>query len=304
MNPITFVLIERLKETVWTTIAKPFSLEIWILIGISVLIYGLILSSIINFEQHLIGSRRRWSLSKTFWYLFTTITFQGADLNNLKRLPSRLSVGLWLLSLLVLGYSYSGTLISFLTPPVYDTAPTTFGELASAVQNEKWSCGSSENSKFVIFKGVNSGVTKILMDHIDSNNNWINPEEIIKRIRSDRFAFIDASNIVNKKIIPELKGRILKSTDSLMTFSEAYYLRKDFPYKDDLNKMYVRRMFESGVTENIEKKTFRKRDNDDNEITPLDTTQLSGCFFLLVVGYSIAFICLVGERLIAVGARK
>ncbi|XP_023229593.1 glutamate receptor ionotropic, delta-2-like, partial [Centruroides sculpturatus] len=305
MTPVNFIVTEKQIVINWMTIVKPFSFQVWIAIGLSILIFGFIFSLIFEYERQLTQSNRILVLSQVIWYMFGTIIFQGVDMNFPRTLPSRLSVGFWLLSALVLASSYSGTLISFLTAPIYEKAPTTFGELTSAIESGKYSCGAHQEAKRVTFDGFKSGDAKIIKDHIDTNNNWVYSEEnAVERVENERYAYIEGSKLLNKVFKNKLKGRVLESKDSLITFSEAYYIRKGFPFKHALNKIVIR-TFESGILDKIEnEKASYYRNEEDIEIKPLTITQFIGSYILLIVGFIIAFICLMGEKTIATKKKR
>ncbi|XP_067122543.1 uncharacterized protein [Centruroides vittatus] len=172
-NLIKFIVAERKMKSDWKSITRPFFLELWIALGISIVLLGIILPQIINCGQNIKKSRNFWSLQKAFMFLLASCCMKGTNLNNTMGYSSRLSIGLCLLLISVLGFGYSGTLISFLTTPSYEPAPRTINELATAVKNGEYSCGTIRNRIAFNLPGNKSTDIEILRNYMEKNPDML-----------------------------------------------------------------------------------------------------------------------------------
>ncbi|XP_067131597.1 ionotropic receptor 21a-like [Centruroides vittatus] len=130
----------------WKSIIAPFSITIWILIIVTVIIFGLVLHKVIERDLTAQDMEIYWPRNKIFWSLFSTFLNKGMNLDSIKKFRSRFLIGIWWLSILVLVSSYSGTLMSFMTYPLPKPVPKTFDELADFVNKGEYSCGTSGKS--------------------------------------------------------------------------------------------------------------------------------------------------------------
>ncbi|XP_023212624.1 glutamate receptor ionotropic, kainate 5-like, partial [Centruroides sculpturatus] len=243
--PIKFVIKQRKSKPNWETIFRPFTFEVWLLLLMSFVLTGIVLSQIIKKANNLHEWKEYWTMKKIIWFLFSTITYQGFNLDYAIRVSLRIIIGVWLITVLVLGYGYSGVLISFLTAPNYERIPRNFDELASAVESGDFSCGTSNFAKDLYFKGNKSAISKTLGDHINQKSNYLNVEDTAEKISNGRFAYIENIEYINSVTRKDLSGKIITSEDQLISYPVAYLLRKDFP---------LRCLFESGITEFLRSK--------------------------------------------------
>lgn len=299
-----FLAVQRKWSLNWDTIVRPFSIEIWIAILISLFLVGLVTSLLMRYEQKISKTTKFWSFKKSIWYLFGTCAGQGSDLDSINRFPSRFVLGVWLLSALILSFAYSGVLTSFMTATVYEQVPKTFHQLAIAVEEQKFSCGTIPVFKRMYFKDVISGDAKILKDHIEEYDRKLS--EMFKRFQNDRFAVIFPKEYLD--YLKKLAQRTIISEDSFSIYLSSYYMRKGFPYKNKINEI-IAHLHESGIIDHIRKAANTKDKRipsyiNDDEIHPLNLYELSSCFLLLITGYMLSTICLIGEILAARIGRK
>ncbi|XP_023210508.1 uncharacterized protein LOC111613392 isoform X2 [Centruroides sculpturatus] len=296
VNPVTFIVKQRKKESTWKSIIRPFSLEVWILILVFILITGFILSRILKNENKLRVYEKFCSVKNTIWILFSSVVLQGSNLDFVTRFSSRLIIGIWLLCAVVLGYGYGGILMSFLTAADNEWIPTNFYELADAVKRQEFSCGTTPIGKYAIFKEAGSGVAKVLFEHMEKNQNYVDYKTARERVENERFAYIQTTHII-KKTFPKRSSNTKVMTDeTLRSYYSAFYLRKNFPYKRKISKI-VTRMFESGLIM-FHLTKYPEYPNDENSVSPLTWNEFFGSFTILAIGYFFALICFVGELFI------
>ncbi|XP_067122530.1 glutamate receptor ionotropic, delta-1-like [Centruroides vittatus] len=298
IHSIGYAVKQRKWKTSWKTITRPFTVQMWILIFVSILLAGLFISLISKFENKLQRNNKFWTVGNGTWFTFTSISKQGSNIDLVIGLSSRLSVGLWLLCCSVLSYSYGETLTSFLTARNYEWIPSNFYELASAVERGEFSCGTFLSGRNIFFKGAETGVTKTLKYHMDRTQNYMDTENAISEIENNRFAFIENKLYLKQKLKKYFKENLIISEDSLLSFTLAFFVRKEFPFTRRINKI-VLHLFEAGIiTYHKSKMNPTDYENDQVDVEPLKLNDVFGSFFLLLTGYLVATICLIVELLI------
>ncbi|XP_067121496.1 glutamate receptor ionotropic, delta-2-like [Centruroides vittatus] len=238
---VSFIVKAPEKFPNWSSIIKPFTIQIWIVLFFTSLGFGLILHKVIEHDFIADEIKIYWPRRKIFWNLFCTFVYEGIQLNDIRRFPSRLLIGIWLLSVFVLISSYSGTLMSFMTYPTIEPVPKDFDELAKAVQRGEYSCGiAPATAIWNTIKVSKSGNAKILRDHIIENNNLVKSAEAVKLVLQKRFAFIAVLKFLKLFFIKEKEMyKYTISDDTLFTFVEAYPMRKKFPMKENVSMVNI-----------------------------------------------------------------
>ncbi|XP_023212720.1 probable glutamate receptor, partial [Centruroides sculpturatus] len=288
--PVSFFIKAPGKFSDWNAVMKPFSMKIWIALFTSAFIFGLFLHLI--FQKDFIRAKNgeRWTLRQIFWNLFSALCCQGLRIKKLKGLASRIMIGIWWLSIVVLISGYSGALMSFMTCPLTESYPRDFEELAIFVRNGKYSCGTYEGIAFWKYMlESESENTKTLKEHILSNNNLITLPQATKKVQNERFAFIISKYVINQLISKVDRHKYIISTDSLYTHKIAYPIRKGFPFKNDISKI-VSRLFEAGIVEKLlplQVEEFQ----EPSEFQPLTVEDIKSPLLFMAIGY---LLCIVG----------
>ncbi|XP_067122528.1 ionotropic receptor 40a-like [Centruroides vittatus] len=211
---------------------------------------------------------------------------KGNNLITIRESSARIPIGVWLLSVSVLGLGYSGTLISFLTAPMYEQVPTTLQQLADAVKNGEYSCGTIPDGQSMFFQGEKSPDIKILREHIEKNPDslMIDPSAIVNKMKNERFAFISPEIFVKGRVMPLYEGTVSLSEENFITLIAAYFLKKGFPYKSSIDKIIIR-LFETGIIQRVTEKEYLALQEYNKEVGPLKLEELTGSFVILFVGY-------------------
>ncbi|XP_023225476.1 glutamate receptor ionotropic, kainate 5-like [Centruroides sculpturatus] len=297
VHSISFIIKQRKVETSWQTITRPFPIEVWIAIIISTIVAGFFISRILTLENNLHKFKNIWTIQDGIWFTFTNMSRQGFNINPVIGFSSRLTVGIWLLGVSVLGYGYGGILMSFLTAPQYEWIPNNFHELSSAVERGEFSCGTFSNGRDLLFQGAETGIANTLRNHIDVNQNYMQVFDATTKIKNEHFAFIGAKPGLIRKLKRHLKDRIIISDDSLLSFNLAFLVRKQFPFKKEINRK-ISHLFESGIISYQESKLDPPENSIDEDIlAPLNMTELFGSFILLIIGCLFSLLCFIGEVL-------
>ncbi|XP_067121494.1 ionotropic receptor 21a-like [Centruroides vittatus] len=271
----------------WSSIIAPFSFMIWVMIFVTIIVFGLALHKVLEQDFALEERNRFWPISKVYWNLFRTFVYQGINLDRINRFPSRFLIGIWLLSIFVLVSSYSGTLMSFMTYPKTGKVPRTFDELANSVSAGEYSCGIASTSimwQNILHSRLKSA--KIISGHIIENNNFVKLTEGINRVQKEKFALIYSYDLIKTNIPKEDSHKFVFSNNKFYTFMEAYAVKKNFHFSNQMNKI-IRRIFEAGIIEKIDYASDRHMINT-SEFQALCIDDIISPILLLVLGSSLA----------------
>ncbi|XP_023221419.1 glutamate receptor-like [Centruroides sculpturatus] len=288
-HPIQFIVRRGEKGFNWNSIFKPFTLELWLGMLTSIIIFGFTLYHIIKFSYYLKHIGRVWTFTEVYWFICGSFVNQGGNLDSVKRFSSRLSIGIWLMVMVALASGYASTLISFLTYHLYERIPTTFDELATEIKSGKYTCGTVKSgSRYILNSKSESG--KIIGEYIRSTKFLLDKNEINKLLQNKGFAFIQSRHLLRKLIDEYRMENVLISKDVLFTYSSSYVMRKEFPLKDKIHET-VSRLFEAGIINEVEKLTENDNVKVDSEIRPLSIEDFSSVLILLLFGYAVSFLC-------------
>ncbi|XP_067141851.1 glutamate receptor ionotropic, delta-1-like [Centruroides vittatus] len=281
----------------WNAIFKSFSIQVWLATVITMIILVLILPPIINYELNRIEGERRWTLKTSFWFLFSSFTNQGSEISNINRLYSRIAIGTCSVTVLILTFSYSGTLTSHLTAPSLEPVPKTFQELADAVKKGKIACGTRDSSAVYTFiMTSNIGFVKDLKEHIVANNNFFGFNDMMPRAKKGNIALISYGRVIKSWTNADEEKWFI-SDDSLSFLPFAFIMRKGFPLKHKINTV-VTRLLESGITNTVLSDISNKNEKMESGFQALSLFNFLGAFWILVAGYSLAIICFIFELLV------
>ncbi|XP_067122055.1 ionotropic receptor 21a-like [Centruroides vittatus] len=268
------------------------------IILVTVLVFGMILFKVIERDFYFDEKVSLWPLSKVFWFLFGSFTFQGPNMSSLNRFPSRLLVTVWWFSILILVSCYTGLLMSFLTYPLNEGVPSTFQELALAMQEGKYSCiflPGSDVPRFLM--GSKSGSGKILANYIKKNLTLVNDDDVLRTVLNSRVAFLNTVYMIKEMIKQYGSGKYVISEDSIVTFTVAYALRKGFPYRNEINKIIIR-LFEAGLSDRDEVLLNVVTKGATSEFQPLTVEDILSPLALLILGYILSIFCFLLEMII------
>ncbi|XP_023226701.1 glutamate receptor 1-like [Centruroides sculpturatus] len=249
----------------------------------------LILPPIINYELNKREISHRWTIKTSFWFLFSSFTNQGSDISYIKRMFARIAIGTCSVTILILTFSYSGTLTSHLTAPGEEPVPKTFAELVDYVKKGKFACGMTDSAAFYdLIMNSDKGFVKELKDHMVANNNIFSIINFVQRAKEGRIAILSYSGFV-KSFRSRDDDKWLISEDSMTFIQFGYPMRKGFPLKKQFDYM-ISRLFETGSrSPRLSKKGYIKA-NVKKEFEALNLTNFLGAFYLLVSGYLVAII--------------
>ncbi|XP_023239063.1 glutamate receptor ionotropic, kainate 2-like [Centruroides sculpturatus] len=293
---MSFLVRTPQEKPNWTSLIKPYSKEMWLAIFLSLVVFTIIFYWIIKMDFKLSENNKIWPKSKVFWLLFGSLTLKGAEINSLRKLPSRLIIGIWWLCIVVLVSSYSGTLMSFLMCPFLENVPNDFDELATAVTKGEYSCAIPNNQAMIkIFMESKSRGGRILAENINRTKGYL-VQDAFEKVLKGKFVYI-GNEYAYKKLPQYGVDNFILSEDSLVTFTMAYAIRRGFRYKKEFSEV-VSHIFESGIIQHLEKTTHHRRKKESANIRSLHMEDLFSPLLLLLLGYVLSLLCFIVEMFI------
>ncbi|XP_023210653.1 glutamate receptor ionotropic, delta-2-like [Centruroides sculpturatus] len=131
---IIFCLRKGKQNSKLYAITYPFEIEVWIATFIAFVIGVIVFNLIFNMSAKYYCDRKT-SLSNIVMAIFSSFTNKGNSIFQPTGQSRKLLVIMWILAISILGYSYSGCLMSFLTFPGLEDVPRTFPQLIQAINS-------------------------------------------------------------------------------------------------------------------------------------------------------------------------
>ncbi|XP_023210562.1 uncharacterized protein LOC111613437 [Centruroides sculpturatus] len=322
--PLVFIIKVKKQEVNWQTIVNVLSLEVWLALLGCIVLLGLYLRCVIKDEDD-----KPLPIGNLYWSLIVTLCNQGVNVHAINRFTSRLTFGLWLLSISVLLWGYGNVLESSLAVRENKPIPRTFEQLASALERREYSCFSNlQEDEIEILNKSKIGYINTLAKHFYSSRKfllkqfrkeditdlkdkfiktgssknmelYINRSKLAKKFikmygETSQLAIVSSPGI-EKSLIMDSDDQYLVSDDVLFTRNLAFIMRKGFPYKSKIDNL-MRRLLETGI---INKMTgtsfFERKPTPLNDPKSLSVEDLFGAFALLSTGYTLSFFCFLAE---------
>ncbi|XP_023237807.1 glutamate receptor ionotropic, delta-2-like [Centruroides sculpturatus] len=232
------------------------------------------------------------------WFLLRSLTYQGGKIDYDKSTSSRLIIGIWLLAITVLISAYGGILFSYMTCPIYEEVPKNIEQLAIAVKNGEYSCGTLSNSALSeLMLRKSEGMVTILSEYISSHpeKSFSTFQEGVQHMLHHKYAYITSAYF-----FATLKMRansFVIFEDLFMSYSIAFPMKKKFKFKKKFNKM-LQRLVDAGIYEKLLKEAKQTPGvNYAGLHHPLSIDDSMSAFILLISGYVISILIFFVELL-------
>lgn len=296
-SPLSFIIAKAKQEKLKNAYLYPFQTTVWK----SVLGLLCVMSTILFLLFH-----GKYSFGRILFELSGNLLKQPFMLDTDSRESKAIS-SLWWLFAIVISTCYSGTLLSFLTFPFPGETVETFRQLAEAVKkgtHQSYVIKGSLTTSYLL--GSNAEHLQYLGESIEKNE-WYTmvPANGITRTMSANQAII-----TNERALRLIYGYleeqsvIFISKDTIFTSPLAIAVSHNFCCRDKLNKIILR-IVKAGLLEkygdDIAFKNhlkYQKAETHLPHIMKVSFIDLSGCFLLLVGGYTISGLILLGEILL------
>ncbi|XP_023229323.1 glutamate receptor-like [Centruroides sculpturatus] len=300
-DEVTFVVSAPKQVSKLTTIIRPFAKEVWLMISVTSIVFGVIIHLIILKRNNIVQDNQKvWSIKEAFLFLFQTLILQGGSISHIRDTTTRIIIGIWLLASVVITSGYCGVLFSYLTLPLYEKVPNTIAELINAVMEKKYSWGSicfSPEESYLM--NVENGPFKILGDHIKNHpeNCFLTFEEGIEHTLNNKYAFFGPKSLIDPVTKDRGENLFVTSEDSLFNFNIAFSFKKNFGIKTEFDKI-IGNLRDSGIYKKLTNDLMPPTKNvEESSYNPLSLEDMMSTFILLLIGYAISILCFICEYL-------
>ncbi|XP_041977432.1 glutamate receptor ionotropic, delta-2, partial [Aricia agestis] len=329
----TFLTPEALTDNSWKTLILPFKLYMWIAVLLVLLVTGTIFYGLAMAYLHLLKydtpkenaeKVEQKGTKLVGLYLFSETvnsilyTYGMLLVVSLPKLPSgwsiRLLTGCYWLYCILLVVSYRASMTAILANP----APRVTIDTLKQLVDSKIACGGwgEENKRF--FKQSLDEKGQKIGERFEVTNN---EKEAVDKIFKGVFALYDSANylkylsVKRKKAYTESQDNSTNTTevvhatqvrnlhimsDCVVNAPISIGFHKNSPLKP-LADIYLRRIVEVGLVEkwlNDAMYKIRSVDVVEDEIKALINLKKLYCGFIaLAIGYTLSFLCLIGEFL-------
>ncbi|KAK5650424.1 hypothetical protein RI129_001453 [Pyrocoelia pectoralis] len=286
----------------------PFTTGTWLCLATAVIVMGPVLYFIHNaspvYEYKGIPKGKGLSSPQNcIWYMYGALLQQGG-----MHLPhadsARLIVGTWWLVVLVVATTYCGNLVAFLTFPKIDIPITTVDELLAHRDTVSWSTAKgsyfntlTKESPLPKFKELYAGMMKGNIDF----------DQMLYEVEQGKHVYFDWKTklvyFMKKQYLVTDRCDLTLGKEDLFDEKIAMIMAPDTPYLALINDE-IKRLQQVGLVEKWYQSYLPKKDRcfqvtRVTEVTnhTVNLDDMQGSFFVLLLGFTLGTIWLVGEIL-------
>ncbi|XP_076250648.1 ionotropic receptor 93a isoform X2 [Rhynchophorus ferrugineus] len=286
---------------------SPFTGETWLCLAATIISMGPILYFIHKFSPvyEYRGIRNHGGLStiqNCIWYMYGALLQQGG-----MHLPyadsARILIGSWWLVVLVIGTSYCGNLVAFLTFPKVDIPITTTEELINHADTLTWSFRRNTFLEAQL-KTSKDHTYKAIYEH---SKDISDVRSMVNQIKLGKHVYIDwkikLQYIMKQQFQESDTCDLALGLDEFCDEQIALIISPDTPYLNKINAE-IKKLHQVGLIQKWLEDYLPKRDKCwkkkrsievNNHTVNLDDMQ--GSFFVLFLGFIIALLVIIGERI-------
>ncbi|XP_035227517.1 glutamate receptor ionotropic, kainate 5-like [Stegodyphus dumicola] len=282
----------------------PFQTMVWALLLFSIPLSSITLTLLT--EYGVLSNRKERNFWKTWLKETETLLIMFLSQGSYRLYRNRIVrffLTIWSICKLILVFSYTSTLLSFLMVPAVERPLRTVQELRDAVVSGRY--------QFAVFKGTShvetlmesrSGIIKDLADHIRQHpENMLNSHgESVYRMQREKLAvlnmrlhFLYSASAIGLDLFH-------MSSDNIGFNIVGVPFRKGFPYMERVN-MIIHRMAAAGIYMkqineiNYYQKLKAPVPPTKNNKRPLSLQDIWTSVQILIVGHLVSLICLIAE---------
>ncbi|KAF8782915.1 glutamate receptor ionotropic, delta-2-like [Argiope bruennichi] len=275
----------------------PFEISIWICL-VSFLI------SLPVLFQILLGGNA--SYGRIFLELFASILRQPWTIRGNTKKSNFLLIFWWPLAMVV-SFSYSAALLSFLTVPLQGESIQNFRDLADAVVKGTHHCYALQETDVITFLFESKQPHYVTLGKAILKNNWFYS---FSNVRERKHISQHSVQLISRTSAELLYGSsdVFISKDTLAIWPMGMALRRGFCCKSKVNTIILR-LLSSGIPDKFlrdesfkiqlaeRRKRFSTKDADVEK--QLSLKDVSGAFMFLLAGYFLSFFSFLGEIIFA-----
>lgn len=279
----------------FTTFLYPFTMYLWIAIVLLLLVMPFIYRVLL---------RKKITLGNLFFDTVKSLLYEPVTSQYNGCVGDYFLQGTWLIGSMLISFSYAATLLSFLTIPLREPGVQNIKELSELVADKKFRAGCFKGTNVInILRADQYKSIRDLADHIQNNKYDIEPaKNIVENFYMSKKTALIAPEIYFKINFP---NTLRISPEPLKCTAISIVMLKSFCCKRKLDT-HINRMFDSGLSQQIIKRTLTKIEikNFLNTATEgknltLNLKDLLGAFFFHSIGNTLSIFVLIIEMIIS-----
>lgn len=287
-DSVTFVTRKLKKDPEILAILRPFQLEVWIMLLVSVLTMNVVLYLFL---------RKKLVYSDVFFDVLAVLFHQAVSFRR-KSCREKSLIFIWILGGMFITNCYLSLLLSFLTFPTVQFVKD-IPDLANQVKNGKYKVMIRESSPFqkLLLESKDESA-RIIAEGIDKSPNGLGSYELYLNLSNSELAFVEKETAL---FFPDQD--FFKANDYFFFVMESIAVRKSFSLKNKLN-MVIHRITASGLYKKILEDYWFKtslflslKPTEKDNLRPLTPVDVSAAFIILISGLFLASLVLAVEIL-------
>ncbi|XP_071040005.1 glutamate receptor ionotropic, delta-1-like [Parasteatoda tepidariorum] len=290
-EPIKFLIGKPNTQSATIALLKTFDIPVWACLGLSLLILPLIFNVLLNEP-----------IGKTFLQFVGNLVKQPTFIPVVSKKHAFL-LAFWWFYALVISFSYSAAVLSFLSFPLEGKAIRNFKELAEAIREGSHKSLTLRGSSIDIKLKQQSIDTYYIGDMIEKNNWFFNIGHQLPKSEFKDTAIINLNFILQVSYGYLVPDYCISSDDYIEASFTAISMNKKFCCKRAVNRI-ISRMQSSGIFDKIikDEMTFNwisqnHPHHEQSGQTSVSLQDVRGPFILLFGGYIAATLVLISEKL-------
>ncbi|XP_078365248.1 glutamate receptor 2-like [Oculina patagonica] len=308
------------EEAEYFTFFKPFQFDMWLMIGLTTFLIGILLWFFSTFSpygfygrcvqiahhkvprEH-VKRRHTLRLTNSIWSSLVYYVGQSADSLHPVSASGRITVAVWWFAILIIVSTYTANLAAFLTIRRFASPISSIEDLAGQTSIPYGTVTNSQPQAFFEMSSIPSFVT--MWQYMKYHHTLVkSSQEGINKAKEGNFAFIWDS-VVLEHTLHTVECGALTTIGSL--FGKIGYgigLPKNSPYTKQLSQAILELRHE-GFMDSLERKWLHSHGDCKERYAGIDSgTQLgladmAGVFIIVCVGVGISFIVLLIEWIVA-----
>ncbi|KAG8185325.1 hypothetical protein JTE90_008230 [Oedothorax gibbosus] len=249
MDSVVFVTAAPKVRKADFPFIEPFQVMVWCLLLLSLVIPSMVICLLSGPKTHKETWISRWMTES--YKLLVLLLGQGS-LATYQKTRVQAFMYLWILSKLVLVFSYCSILLSFLMVPRMETPLRTVQELQEAVVGGKYQFTTFRGTSFMAFvNDSKTGVFKILGDHLRSHpDNVLSPRDnpLAKILSEHRLSILMSRFDFNYKASEFGSDRFNMPEDNFGHYPCGISMRKGLGMVERINRL-IHRVTAAGIVE-------------------------------------------------------
>lgn len=294
MERITFATAPPGVRSKEMAIFFPFSKELWIAIFFTVTLVVFVFRFILH---------QKYKYQKIIWHIYGSLLSSTTHMTS-KKLHERIFHASWLFSSMILSYSYTVLLLSFLTVPLKEQSISNKDRLLEVVSEGIYKCYTFPDPVLLKTLQRSRDVRLLSLTKYITKNNWFihpSPDNVARILQQAKTAVVATETDLGVLF----KHNIFMASDYFNLLIWSIAINKNFCCKGTIDA-FIHRFTAGGIYDKILNDYLLRSQlknmkylPDENNFSPLKIQDICGSLTVLISGYILSCISFLGELLIS-----